>query len=353
MATASAPHLHARPSGERAVLIPNPKARLFDQVREVLRFHHYSLRTEKAYRHWLRRFLVFHRRGNGTDGTDGWRHPRQMGAPEVGAFLSHLAVAGNVAVATQRQALNALVFLYGQVLQQPLGDVGEFARAKRPARLPEVLTQAETRRVLGALRPGTPGLIVRLLYGTGMRLIEALRLRIKDVDWERGRLTVREGKGDKDRITMLPDKLKLELQQHMARVEMLHEKDVAEGFGRVWLPHALARKYPSADRELGWQWVFPSARRSKDPRTGMERRHHANELAVQRAMKAAVRLAGLRKPASCHTLRHSFATHLLEGGTDIRTVQDLLGHRDVATTQIYTHVMHKPGLGVRSPLDSA
>ena len=340
----------------RPVLIPNPKARLFDQVREVMRFHHYSLRTEKAYLQWIRRYAVFHRRpgpdpSQEGNGKKGWRHPREMGAVEVAGFLAHLAVAGNVAASTQNQALNALVFLYEQVLQKPIGELGEFARVNRPARLPGVLTQEETRRVLAALKPGSTGLIIRLLYGTGMRLMECLRLRVKDVDFAGGRIVVREGKGDKDRVTMLPNRLKSELHTHLQRVRLLHEKDVGEGFGRVYLPHALARKYPKADREWGWQWVFPSAKRSKDPRSDAVRRHHANELSVQRTMKEAVRLAALRKPATCHTLRHSFATHLLEAGYDIRTVQELLGHKDVATTQIYTHVMQKPGLGVRSPLD--
>jgi integron integrase len=346
----------------RPVLIPNPKARLFDQAREVMRFHHYALRTEKAYLQWIRRFLVFCRDhphltptlsppSEGAEREKRWKHPREMGAAEVAGFLAHLAVAGNVAASTQNQALNALVFLYGQVLQKPLGELGEFARVNRPARLPGVLTQEETQRVLAALKPGTTGLIIRLLYGTGMRLMECLRLRVKDIDFAGGRLVVREGKGDKDRVTMLPNRLKSELHAHLQRVRLLHEKDVAEGFGRVYLPHALARKYPKADREWGWQWVFPSARRSKDPRSDAVRRHHANELSVQRAMKAAVRLAGLSKPATCHTLRHSFATHLLEHGYDVRTLQELLGHKDLGTTMIYTHVMQKPGIGVRSPLD--
>jgi integron integrase len=274
-----------------------------------------------------------------------------MGAPEVAQFLAHLAVAGNVAASTQNQALNALVLLYEQVLQQPLGALGEFARVRRPARLPVVLTQEETQRVLAALKPGTGALILRLLYGTGMRLMECLRLRIQDVDFGSGRILVREGKGDKDRMTMLPDRLKAELQAHLERVKLLHEQDLAEGFGRVYLPHALARKCPNADREWGWQYVFPAAGRSKDPRTGTLRRHHVNELAVQRLMKETVRLARLKKPATCHTLRHCFATHQLEAGYDIRTVQDLLGHKDVATTMIYLHVMQKPGLGVKSPLD--
>jgi integron integrase len=338
-------------------------------VREVLRFHHYSLRTEKAYWQWIRRYLVFHRdRPHGSPQAQtltrpattlshpmgeghGWRHPKELGAPEIAQFLAHLALAGNVAASTQNQALNALVFLYGQVLQLPLGDLGEFARVKRPARLPVVLSQEETQRVLSALKPGTGSLIIRLLYGTGMRLLECLRLRVKDVDFARNQIVVREGKGDKDRMTMLPDRLKAELQTHLERVKLLHETDLTEGSGQVYLPHALARKYPKADREWAWQYVFPAAGRSKDPRTGMVRRHHVNELAVQRMMKKAVRLARLKKPATCHSLRHSFATHQLEAGYDIRTVQDLLGHQDVATTMIYLHVMQKPGLGVKSPLD--
>jgi integron integrase len=274
-----------------------------------------------------------------------------MGAPEIVAFLTHLATTGNVAASTQNQALNALVFLYEKVIQKPLGELGDFARVNRPPRLPCVLTQEETRRVLAGLKPGTGGLIVRLLYGTGMRLMECLRLRTKDVDFDRSTITVREGKGDKDRVTMLPNKLKLELQQHLQRVKLLHQDDLTAGFGRVYLPHALARKYPNADRQWAWQWVFPSSARSKDPRSGLVRRHHVNEISVQRVMKEAVRLAGICKPATCHTLRHSFATHQLEAGYDMRTVQELLGHESLLTTQIYTHVMQKPGLGVKSPLD--
>ena len=376
----------------KGLLTPNPKARLRDQVREVLRFHHYALRTEKAYWQWIRRYLVFCRDhphltsasallrrdepalsppSEGAEREKRWRHPKEMGAPEVAQFLAHLAVAGNVAASTQNQALNALVLLYEQVLHQPLGDLGEFARVSRPPRLPVVLTQEETKQVLAALKPGTGSLIIRLLYGSGMRLIECLRLRVKDVDFATGRITVREGKGDKDRMTMVPDALREELQQHLVRVKLLHETDLAEGFGQVYLPHALARKWPKADREWGWQYVFPAAGRSKDPRASRSstphpgplpgrggegeaqwRRHHVNELAIQRAMKQAVRLARLKKPATCHTLRHCFATHLLENKTDIRTVQDLLGHEDISTTMIYLHVMQKPGIGVKSPLDN-
>jgi len=335
----------------RPLLIPNPKGMLFDQVREVLRFHHYSLRTERTYCQWIRRYLAFHRSGDHTGPQRGWRHPSELGAIEVVAFLSDLAVTRDVAASTQNQALNALVFLYEQVLQKPLGDLGEFARVHRPARLPEALTQEQTQQVLAALKPGTASLVVRLLCGTGLRLMEALRLRVKDVDFARGRIVVREGKGDKDRLTMLPACLTAELQAHLRRVHLLHEKDLAEGFGQVYLPHALARKYPNADKEWVWQYVFPSARRSTDPRSGIVRRHHVDEKPIQRAMHAAVRLAQPGKPATCHTLRHCFATHLLENQTDIRTVQELLGHEDVSTTMIYLHAMRKPGLGVRSPLD--
>jgi integron integrase len=334
-----------------STFVPNPKSKLFEQVREVMRFHHYSYRTEKTYLQWIRRYLAFHRSRDRSGPDRGWRHPRSLGGSDVAAFLSHLATRRNVSASTQNQALNALVFLYQNVLQIELGNIGEFARVTRPARLPEVLTQEQTRRVLDALKPGTTSLIIRLLYGTGMRVMECLRLRVKDVEFDRGRIVVRQGKGDKDRLTLLPEIVKDELKAHLERVKLLHEKDLAEGFGQVWMPDALARKYPNASCEWAWQWVFPSAQLSKDPRSGSVRRHHANELPIQRAMKAAVRLAGIHQRATCHTLRHCFATHLLESNYDIRTVQDLLGHEDVSTTMIYTHVMKKPGLGVRSPLD--
>jgi integron integrase len=320
--------------------IPNPKLKLLDQVSEVMRFKHYSIRTERTYREWIKRFILFH----------GKRHPREMGALEVGRFLSALAVERRVAASTQNQAFNALLFLYGQVLHQELGQIGEIERAKRPQRLPVVLTRSEVERVLNGMS-GTCQLMAKLLYGSGMRLMECVRLRVKDVDFEKNQLVVREGKGFKDRVTLLPQSVKDGLQAHLKRVKLLHEKDLAEGFGRVYLPYALAIKYPSADREWGWQYVFPAAGLSRDPRSGVVRRHHANEQVLQRALKDAVRLAGLTKPASCHSLRHSFATQLLENGYDIRTVQELLGHNDVSTTMIYTHVMNTPGLGVRSPLD--
>jgi len=320
---------------------PNPKLRLREQLREVMRFLHYSVRTEETYWIWIRKFILFHNK----------RHPRELGAPEVHAFLTHLATHENVAASTQNQALNALVFLYARVLHQPFGQLEEIVRPQRPARLPVVLTQDEVKRLL-AVVPEKLALPARLLYGTGMRVMEVVRLRVKDVDFGAGQIVVRDGKGFKDRVTVLPRTLEEALRQQLDRARLLHEKDVAEGFGRVHLPYALARKYPQADRGWCWQYVFPAAQRSLDPQTGLTRRHHVKEDSLQRAVKEAVRLAQIAKPATPHSLRHSFATHLLEKGYDIRTVQELLGHQDVATTQIYTHVMQKPGLGVQSPLDT-
>jgi integron integrase len=314
--------------------------RLLDEVRRVLRLKHYSLRTEAVYVGWIRRFIL----------ANGKRHPRGMGGAEVEAFLSRLAVQGKVAAATQNQALAALVFLYKQVLGIELPWMEGVVRAKRSQRVPTVLSREEITRVLGRM-DGRPWLLASLLYGTGMRLMEVLRLRIKDVDFGRNEITVRDGKGGKDRHTMLPRSLAEPLQREIERARLLHEADLREGFGAAWLPHALGRKYPEAPREIGWQYVFPSARRSRDPRDGMERRHHFDDAVLARALKGACRLAGIVKPVSAHTLRHSFATHLLEAGHDIRTVQELLGHKDVATTQIYTHVLNRGGHGVLSPLD--
>jgi integron integrase len=314
--------------------------RLLDQVRDRIRLKHYSIRTEQAYLDWVRRFVVFH----------GRRHPRELGHAHVEAFLTHLAVEGNVAAATQNQAKSALLFLYKEVLGAELPWLDGVESAKRPARLPVVLTVEEVRGVLQRV-DGTRGLILRLLYGTGMRLLEALRLRVKDVDFQRREILVRDGKGARDRVTMLPDRLALPLREHLARVKALHDDDLRAGYGEVYLPYALSRKYPNAAREWAWQYVFPSAKRSVDPRSGAVRRHHADDQNVQRAMRAALREAGIAKPATPHTLRHSFATHLLESGNDIRTVQELLGHRDVATTMIYTHVLNRGGRGVLSPLD--
>jgi len=328
-----------------AFVIPNPKAKLLDQVREVLRVKHYALRTEETYIQWITRFLRFHRDRKGR-----WAHPREMGAAEIMMFLSHLASAQHVAAATQNQALNAVHFLYQQVLHLEPGDFSQFVRASKPRRIPVVLSVEEVRRLLAALE-GTPRLMAQLFYGTGLRLMELLRLRIKDLDFDRNQIIVRGGKGDKDRATVFPQMLKAGVRAHLERVRLLWEKDRAAGFSEVYLPPGLAKKYPRAATEWNWQWVFPSRSRSRDPRSGRIRRHHVQETALQRAVKEAARLARITKPASCHTLRHSFATHLLENGYDIRTVQELLGHKDVATTQIYTHVMQKPGLGVRSPLD--
>lgn len=330
----------ANTSGPREGFIPNPKLKLLDQVSEVMRFKHYSLRTETSYRAWIKRFILFHQK----------RHPREMGVAEVSRFLSDLAVPGRVAASTQNQAFNALLFLYRQVLHQELGPVEGVERAKRPARLPVVLSQAETDRVLAGMT-GTFQLMAKLLYGAGLRLMECVRLRVKDVDFELHQIVVRDGKGFKDRVTVLPQSVQPVLRAHLERVKLLHERDLKEGGGTVYLPYALEGKYPSANREWGWQYLFPAAGLARDPRTGVRQRHHVNEEGLQRAVKAAVRLAGIVKPASCHSLRHSFATRLLENGYDIRTVQELLGHASVVTTQIYTHVMEKPGLGVRSPVD--
>jgi integron integrase len=309
-------------------------------MRDVIRRKHYSLRTEEAYIDWTRRFVHFCE----------LQHPRNCGAIEVQAFLSHLANAGRVAASTQNQARSALLFLYREVLGTELPWLDGIDTAKRPARLPVVLNRHEVSRVLAATH-GTSGLILRLLYGTGMRILEALRLLVKDVDFSRKEIVVREGKGFRDRVTMLPDKLTGELARHIERVQMLHKADLERGHGSVYLPYALDRKYPNAQTDWGWQYVFPSDRLSTDPRSGVTRRHHADPQAIQRALRDALRTAGIAKPATPHTLRHSFATHLLDSGYDIRTVQELLGHKDVSTTMIYTHVFNKGGRAVKSPLD--
>ncbi len=317
-----------------------PAPRLLDEVRRVLRLKHYSLRTETVYVGWIRRFIL----------ANGKRHPRDMGEAEVERFLSQLAVQGKVAAATQNQALAALLFLYKQVLGIELPWMEGMVRAKRSQRVPTVLSRDEITRVLARM-DGRPWLLASLLYGTGMRLMEALRLRIKDVDFGRNEITIRDGKGGKDRRTMLPRSLVEPLRREIERARLLHAMDLGEGFGATWLPHALARKYPNAAREIGWQYVFPAAQRSRDPRDGIERRHHFDDAVLSRALKKACRATDVAKPVSAHTLRHSFATHLLEAGYDIRTVQELLGHKDVATTQIYTHVLNRGGHGVLSPLD--
>lgn len=321
-------------------LVPNPKLKFLEQCREVMQFKRFSRRTIEAYLYWIKRFILW----------SGKRHPREMGGPEVTEFLAFLAVKEQVAASTQNQALNALVFMYREVLNRDLEELGSFERARRPARVPVVLSREEMRALLGGLE-GTQQLIGKFLYGTGLRLLEGLRVRVKDIDFARGQVVVRGGKGDKDRVTLLPESLQEPLRAHLHRVRELHERDLAMGGGETWLPNALRLKWPKAAREWGWQWVFPSVALSIDPETGVRRRHHVSDAAVQGAIKRAAKAAGLMKRVSPHVLRHSFATHLLESGTDIRTVQDLLGHKDVSTTQLYTHVMQRPGLGVRSPLD--
>ncbi len=315
------------------------KSPLLEQVRTALRVRHYSIRTEQAYVGWIRQFILFH----------GKRHPAEMGAPEITAFLNHLACERHVSAATQNQALNALVFLYRVVLQRDSPELAGLVRARRSRRLPVVLTREEVVRLLSQLR-GAHWLMAGLLYGSGLRLMECLRLRVKDLDFRRRAIYVRSGKGNKDRVVTLSDELIPYLQRHLEKVKSVHRQDLAEGFGAVYMPHALARKYPNAAREWAWQYVFPARRRSIDPRSAVERRHHYDESALQKAVKAAARRAGIEKPVSCHCLRHSFATHLLERGADIRTVQEQLGHKDIKTTQIYTHVLQRGGNAVRSPL---
>ncbi len=314
--------------------------KLLDRVREAMRTAHYSLRTEEAYLGWIRRFILWH----------GKRHPIEMGEAEVAAFLSDLAIVGNVAASTQNQARNAILYLYKSILERPLEPIAGIAPAKRPKRLPVVLARAEVRAVLAEM-DGTRWLMASLLYGSGLRLMECLRLRVKDVEFGAGRLVVRDGKGQTDRVTVLPRRLRDPLARQIQAVGAIHRDDLAEGFGRVHLPHALARKYPEADRSTTWQYVFPASKRGVDPRDGLVRRHHSAETALQKAVRAAVGRAGVSKPATCHTFRHSFATHLLEAGADIRTIQELLGHQDVTTTMIYTHVLNR-GVGTISPIDS-
>jgi len=314
--------------------------KLLDLVRDTLRRRHYSYRTEQSYVDWIRRFVFFH----------GRRHPREMGADEVTAFLTHLARERNVSASTQNQALSALLFLYKEVLGIELPWMTAIERAKRPVHVPVVLTRDEVRALLAQLQ-GPKWMMASLCYGAGLRLRECLNLRVKDIDFGYRQITVRNGKGGKDRVTMLPGALVEPLRDHLARVHRLHERDLAEGYGEASLPDALARKYPRAGYEWGWQFAFPSRHRSVDPRSGVIRRHHLFENVLPRALAAAARSAGIVKPVRCHTLRHSFATHLLASGHDIRTVQELLGHSDVSTTMIYTHVLNKGGRGVSSPLD--
>lgn len=314
--------------------------KLLDQVRNIAKVKHFSIRTEEAYVYWARRFVLFHNK----------THPLNMGAEQVAKFLSYLAVEEQVSASTQNVALSALLFLYRDVLNKPLGQVVGIVRSKHPPKVPLVFSTEEVRAVLSKLS-GTNHLMAAILYGAGLRLMECLRLRVKDIDFDYKQIAVRGGKGDKDRITMMPKTLIEALHRQIAKVTLLHEEDLAEGFGNVFLPNALAHKYANASKELCWQYLFPSHKRSIDPRSGQERRHHISEDMLQRAVKKAIKAAGIVKPGSCHTFRHSFATHLLESGYDIRTVQELMGHSDVRTTMIYTHVLNRGGKCVWSPLD--
>src|SRR6266545_1013869 len=331
----------ASPAAPTAKPTSSPqKPKLLDQVRQAIRTRHYSYMTEKAYVGWIKRFIFFHNK----------RHPAEMGEAEIAQFLSALAQEKHVSASTQNQALNALLFLYHEVLGKEIGYINGVVRAKRPIRLPVVLTRQEVRSILGCL-DSSDWLMAMLLYGAGLRLMECLRLRVKDIDFGANQILVRAGKGDKDRHTMLPAAVKEPLAKHLELIRRHHQRDLERGLGRVALPNALERKYPNVGKEWGWQWVFPATSHYIDKVTGERRRHHLHESVLQKAVKEAVRKAGIFKPASPHTFRHSFATHLLEDGYDIRTVQELLGHRDVSTTMIYTHVLNRGGLGVRSPAD--
>lgn len=330
--------------GRKTAPIPNSNQsdgpKLLDRLRESLRSRHYSRRTEETYCQWVKRFIYFH----------GVRHPREMAEPEINAFLTHLAVKGKVSASTQNQALCALLFLYRHVLGREVGDLGDVIRARKPKHLPVVMTREEVKAVLAHMA-SDKWLMASLMYGAGLRLMECLRLRVQDIDVSRNEILVRDGKGAKDRITMLPESLKAPLQEHLKKVNEIHNKDLADGWGRVQLPTALEKKYPNASAEWRWQWVFPQEKRWINGTTREQGRHHIDASLVQKAVRDAVNKAGLVKRVTCHTFRHSFATHLLEGGYDIRTVQELLGHNDVRTTMIYTHVLNRGGLAVRSPLD--
>ena len=325
----------------KAKFRPNASLKLMDQVREVLRYHHYAYRTEQTYCQWILRYI--HHFGGKT-------HPNLLGAKDIERFLSHLATVGKVSASTQKQALNALVFLYRDAIDKPLAEEIAPIRSKRLQRPPTVLIQEEVQRLLAAIT-GKHALMAKLLYGGGLRLMECNRLRIQDVDFGQGLIFVRGGKGGKDRTTILPKNLQDELQRQVQAVKVLHHQDFEEGFGEVYIPEALGRKYPNAGRETGWQWLFPSRERSIDPRSGREMRHHVLESGLQKAVKRAAEQAGIDKKVGCHTLRHSFATHMLENGVNIRVLQELLGHADVKTTEIYTHVMARDIRQLQSPLD--
>ena len=316
--------------------------KLLDEVRDIMRLHHYSIHTERTYIEWIKRYVQYHHMQT--------REDLQHGEEKVEEFLTHLAVNREVSPSTQNQAMNALVFLYKKVLKTPMEKEINAVRATKKLNVPVVLTREEVRQIIGLLQ-GVPQLIVKLLYGSGLRISEAVRLRVQDIDYRMKSLTVRSGKGAKDRVTTFPESLVPLLQNHLEKVKLLHEQDLARGYGEVFLPNALARKYPNACKEWGWQYVFPSRGLSRDPRSGKIRRHHVDPSVVNKALKTAARTLGLTKRISAHTFRHSFATHLLERGTDIRTIQALLGHKDVSTTMIYTHVLQQGGLGVQSPLD--
>lgn len=314
--------------------------KLLDQVRNQMQLKHLSRRSQDAYTHWIKRYILFHHK----------RHPQEMGDKEIEQFLTSLAVDEDVAASTQNVAFNALLFLYNEILHKELGPIAEIVRAHRSKRIPDPLTRQEIGKVVARLK-GDYWIVGNLLYGSGLRLLECLRLRVKDIDFTQNRIIVREGKGEKDRATILPTAVRKRLQIHLRKIRAMHDEDLADGFGETVLPHALAKKYPEAAKQWNWQYVFPASRRSVDPVTKVFARHHIDETSVQRVVKAAIRDAGITKPASCHTLRHSFATHLLEQGYDIRTVQELLGHADIRTTMIYTHVTNRKAPVVRSPLD--
>lgn len=315
--------------------------KLLDKVRQRIRLKGYSIRTERSYAQWIKRFILFHDK----------RHPKDMGKMEIEAFLSYLAMNRNVAASTQNQAFNALLFLYNQVLEMKMPDDINAMRSKKPVRVPTVMTREETNRLISSMN-GTNKLMAEIMYGCGLRVIECVRLRVKDVDFAMNQIVVRDGKGKKDRITVLPQIIRQPLQRHLSYVRRLHQKDLRDGYGRVYLPHALARKYRNADKSWAWQYVFPAKTISVDPRSGEKRRHHIHETVIRKAIKRAAQTAGIVKPITCHTLRHSFATDLLTAGYDIRTVQDLLGHKDVSTTMVYTHVLNRGGKCVVSPLDA-